>query len=505
MAVHNLILKAGSVCVGLQADDSVSWASSVTQYGITWNFSTPRPVGQFVNGDWWVVGPVTITSISPTPSYGASGRNGSMVNPTPGSTQAYDSRAYGYNSSHSERYIVGTEIANGSSLISTNSKTDEEYTSDNKTAVRDGAILTVLASPPDSNAFRPGYCGSTKTLYSAGDMDVGSLPSLSTSGLTLYDQSTLEGWTARPWIDHVIGWSGDQIKPSNNLHDYSREHCQRYGDATGHLCLNLGFDKTNLAIYCTQIGIDFYTAAMSGMYWPPDGGEANGRIWPILFAGYSLQNPTLLAFRSDNPDVKFGEIDQTFYIAQADVDRTVGIEVSMDCTSATSTTATGTLNAALDGYNTIVGNTVRIVSGTGAGQERIISDSTQDRDVTMQIDDSLEITVSVAWTTNPSTDSVIQIVGYESGDIGTAEWGLRHTTYPSYDNPSWVADYRQCCTATAWASQILASRILGMQSAWDHNAIFDYQDRYMDTETNPTWRARGTFAADFWDTYRDNY
>jgi hypothetical protein len=42
-------------------------ASSVTQYGITWTFDKPYPVGQFVTGDWWVIGPVTVVSVTPSP------------------------------------------------------------------------------------------------------------------------------------------------------------------------------------------------------------------------------------------------------------------------------------------------------------------------------------------------------------------------------------------------------------------------------------------------------
>ena len=45
-------------------------ATSVSQYGITWTFSADRPTGQFVNGDWWVVGPVTITNITPRDTTG---------------------------------------------------------------------------------------------------------------------------------------------------------------------------------------------------------------------------------------------------------------------------------------------------------------------------------------------------------------------------------------------------------------------------------------------------
>src|SRR5689334_7745850 len=33
---------------------------SLSQYGITWTFDRPVRTGQFVNGDWYVVGPVTV-------------------------------------------------------------------------------------------------------------------------------------------------------------------------------------------------------------------------------------------------------------------------------------------------------------------------------------------------------------------------------------------------------------------------------------------------------------
>ncbi|HOI55253.1 MAG TPA: hypothetical protein PLP01_08395, partial [Phycisphaerae bacterium] len=33
--------------------------TEISQYGITWTLDKPALAGQFVNGDWWVVGPVT--------------------------------------------------------------------------------------------------------------------------------------------------------------------------------------------------------------------------------------------------------------------------------------------------------------------------------------------------------------------------------------------------------------------------------------------------------------
>ena len=82
---------------------------SVSQYGITWTFEKPAQVGQFVNGDWYVVGPVLVTAVDPKPLYGEEipeaeldahdrawpvaqrVRNGSMLDPPPAMKVAYDS------------------------------------------------------------------------------------------------------------------------------------------------------------------------------------------------------------------------------------------------------------------------------------------------------------------------------------------------------------------------------------------------------------------------------
>jgi hypothetical protein len=72
--------------------------TSITQYGITWTFSTKVQTGQFVTGDYYVVGPCTITSITPVPG---NGRNGSEFNPPLNDSKSgYDSREEGnrYNS-----------------------------------------------------------------------------------------------------------------------------------------------------------------------------------------------------------------------------------------------------------------------------------------------------------------------------------------------------------------------------------------------------------------------
>ena len=52
---------------------------SVSIDGITWKCSQSVPVGRFVNGDYYVVGSVTIVGVTPL-STPANGHNGSVLN-----------------------------------------------------------------------------------------------------------------------------------------------------------------------------------------------------------------------------------------------------------------------------------------------------------------------------------------------------------------------------------------------------------------------------------------
>src|SRR5688572_21548862 len=64
--------------------------TSVSKDGISWTFSRSAPVGKFVTGDFYVVGPVTVTAISPPPT---NGRNGSVKNLPPVDDETgFDSR-----------------------------------------------------------------------------------------------------------------------------------------------------------------------------------------------------------------------------------------------------------------------------------------------------------------------------------------------------------------------------------------------------------------------------
>src|SRR5262245_9975677 len=65
-----LLLSAPFVLAADSNSIATPLRASVSQYGITWTLAKPVPVGQFVNGDFYVVGPVTVVSIAPKPLWG---------------------------------------------------------------------------------------------------------------------------------------------------------------------------------------------------------------------------------------------------------------------------------------------------------------------------------------------------------------------------------------------------------------------------------------------------
>ncbi len=406
--------------VNLTVNGPAGTATQVSQHGITWVFAQSHTVGQFANGDWWVLGPVTITSITPAP---ASGRNGSMVNPMPGDTHAYDNRVSGY--SAAAGVTAPVTLPSSSSLVSTISLAQGHPAGDPKTYLQTAAVLTVLSSVPPSDAFRPPYGGTAKPIFTAGALRRNLLPTLTTAA-GQPALSTVERNFERVWLDHKEGWTGDQIHPRDNMPDYGRELGTQVGDAGLMLCINIS-DKETLLRRFVQLGIDNYGNALAGQEWNADGGHGTGRKFPILFAGYMLNEP---GFYTAAQNGEFGEDQQTFYVTQVEVDVTNGPNWEPD-------------------------------TRNGPAQP------------------------------------------YLTSDIGMAEWGVRHSTANIYDNKAWSAIYRECCTAYAWPGQVLAARILGLRDEWSHNALFDYQDRYMNTATS--WRSQSAFAAAMWTAHRANH
>src|ERR1022692_1406684 len=166
-------------------------AASMSKDGVTWTFSQPVPVGEFVNGDYYVVGPVTITAIAPAPTTSSPYENGSVLDlPTANSKSGFDSRL---NDGTDESWWFdaklrsyppislkpGDAIASSIRLATIHSVPEVMRASDMSVSpVAFVSVLTVLSAPPSSDAFRPSYCDRSQTIYHADSLQRNLLPSL---------------------------------------------------------------------------------------------------------------------------------------------------------------------------------------------------------------------------------------------------------------------------------------------------------------------------------------
>jgi hypothetical protein len=432
-------------------------APALQQFTITWTFDTDYPVGQFVNGDFWVVGPVKIVGIDP-PSQSVSGRimNGSMLNPKASWNlpQGYDSsmpsNAYDptLNVAFGISSINPLPVAANSSLISTISVSAPGSIPQLERAV----ILTVLSAPAAPASFRPAYCGTDRTVkFNKSALNYSVLKKLTPVAGTP-TLASVEAQFAAPWIEHAGGWTATALRPKLNMPNYGREMYTAIG--TGALMLHLDFtdgQKEKLLCEFVQLGIDLYGIATNGgaSNWAADGGQAGGRKWPILFAGLMLNDPAMQSIGANSGDylyqngfgpgnippdyIAFGEDDQTFYVTQADVDVTHG----------------------------------------------------------------------PTWKPD-SRDS--QRIPYAASDLGLPEWGITHSRWPNTSNRWWPTEYRAVAGPPFHGTALAALLMEGGKALWNHNAYFDYTDRYMAVTAAdgeyPGWRSLSAFTSNMWDTYR---
>ncbi len=289
---------------------------SISQYGITWRFNKKVPVGKFVTGDYYVVGPVSVISITPAPH---EGRNGSMLNGSTKYQSGYDDRTIQYSESLTINPPVN--LKPGYSLISSISlKADEldrppvmARNGIPQTYLKSAAILTCMASPLSVDAFRPSYSDTTAKIYYASDLHRELLPKLKRVPDTP-DLATWERIFDRPWIDHTQGWGNRQTHPTDNMPEYSRELSRAVSIVSLMLMLNFTEkEKENLLLSMVQYGIDLWGIALNGGGWEAAGGYGNGRKWPIIFAGILLQDDSMQRPNKSVPNIRFGEDEQTVY------------------------------------------------------------------------------------------------------------------------------------------------------------------------------------------------
>lgn len=250
--------------------------TTITQFGITWTFSEAREYGQFANGDYWVQGPVTITSM--TPDWNATtGRNGWMVNPAVNGGNGFSSGTPNYSSSL--RPALPLTLTTGS-VVKTIGIAGAITSS-----VQQAAVLTVLPDiPPDRgvNHFRPPYNGTSKPLYAVADLRDDLLPSFIPTA-NAPSLATVEANFSRGLrLDHFT--RSRCVRPvtafNNNTDGYQPQNTPYINEAMLRLMGNESFaTKLPALIQFTQAAIDKAHAVYLGFRSASgDGHDPNHRI-----------------------------------------------------------------------------------------------------------------------------------------------------------------------------------------------------------------------------------
>lgn len=407
----------------------LSLKQNVSQYGITWTFQEPARVGQFVNGDWYVVGPVTVKAIDPKPLYGSEipkreldrmdrerkqehrVRNGFMLNPPAKMQVAYDSGVRNWFTPSLIQRLPVT-MKPGDSLVSTVSmpknlvlhaqlRNKIERGVDDSSPIRTAAVLTCVSKPQPADAFRPAFCDRQQRIYLARNLKRELLPRAVT---TPSMPKTLKyiRFTQRPWVGTCFfGFE----EPVENMPQYGLEYGRVVGISSLLLCTDLNPEqKELLLVNFVQVGIDLGGIVRAGHSgWTGWGGHGSGRKLPIVFAGLLLGDDELANINNSFPKVSFGEDEQTAY---------------GDCWT---------------GAKVVFAGHSGIDTATGAGRSR-----------------------GSGW--GP----------YEH--MPPSQWKQGQNTSESY---------RRCCTSVGWVAQALTLRLMHAEKAWNHDAFFDYVDRWM--------------------------
>jgi len=333
LRAFSLLMAALAMLFASTAALAQTMASSVSQHGITWYFDQEHEVGQYANGDWWVLGPVTITRITPE-SAQVDGRwqNGTQVNPAADGnrqTHGYDERAHA--SSYNDTLNVDPGRTGEPLSLSTGSVVKaisfyplpDGYHSSG-TRINDLAILTVVESVPPAGAFRPApWAGSKESHWVEGQLDYGILQNLqpveNTPNLAERSERML-----RFWNEQFAGtWTQTAVKARNNQPGYGSNQAQELGDNA--LLLHHNFskeEKRDLFVGMVQYGLDIYQRILVGGRWWSDGGWNHGRKYPMLLAGIALNDSDILyqADREKGGRNLFQEDGSTFVVNQAQID-----------------------------------------------------------------------------------------------------------------------------------------------------------------------------------------
>jgi hypothetical protein len=293
----------------------IQQAASITRHDITWTFDKAYPTGTFVNGDPWVLGPLTIVAVTP----GWDGEvNGTQVDPPAAKEQGFRTECvFGPPFNEALRARFPLTLQGVHSVVSTIGMKPQKH-GGAYDAFETASVLTVVDRIPAAGSFRPPYVNGPKPIFTVRQIHWDRLPTLAApEGFVPPEKNPME----RLWMDHAAmrGPANGPMHPRRNMDPY-----YFYLDLSRMavvLLLDYPARKAHLYSYM-QYGIDcYYISLQNDDAWRAYGGFGNGRKWPILFTGILLDNQAMMhppktcktiQARTDTVD-KFGEDGHTYY------------------------------------------------------------------------------------------------------------------------------------------------------------------------------------------------
>ena len=417
---------------------------TLSQYGITWTFDKEVPVGRFINGDWYVVGPVTVVMIDPKPLFGdeitegfikkdqvdetkypgKQARHGSVLNPKI-QQNAVDFTSYcGLDSRlPSDRFKAELSghlpfaMKPGDCLLSSISRRNDEirvFGGQHANPVRAVAVLNCVAEPLPTDAFRPSFCDTANNAsYRSRNLKRDLLLKLPKMPGTPANLARYARILERPYADLAdFGFSC----PQENMPHYGQQMIEYIGEAT--LLLQMDYspeEKERTLVNLIQVGIDFWGMTRAGRKWQVMGGLNQGRKWPIIFAGMLLDDQQMQSPKKIVPGSRWHEDEQT----------------------------------AMCPYN----YDGKVFEQTWTGAKAFF------------VGHSL-------WT--------------DPGDRG--KWLKGSGPIDLFHPKDWPLPekeelgsngYRMANTSGSWIGQALSARLMHAENVWDHEAFFAYVDRWM--------------------------
>ena len=387
--------------------------------GIIWRFVNPVSYGQYCTGDYWVQGPVLVSSISPSSTLRSdlTTKNGSMLGSNLATgLQGLDS-AVNFQYTYISSLNLGNYISQSSPLaLKPGDRLISVSSADTLPAVRWASILTCVSSNViDVSSFRPGYTDSTVDYINGYELSAynSKLANFDLTQILTKAEPTYAGLlssVSSTWFDPFIGFNARFIRPTGAMpYDDSIIAAVISNVALASNYYLTGSNKQELAKYLTQIGIDAYSDLINlNQKWATVGPQGSGKKFCILFAGRMLDNQDYLNVGSDytvsyGTQNVFPEDTQTFFVSSIN----------------------GSINYGYGGYSS---------SDIGLPE----------------------------W--------------------GIEHWNTASLDTSSWVTSAYGSDLRRFFAMKNWVGYLFAAKIMGLQNYWNHDPLFYYFNRYFAKE-----------------------